>query len=247
MDRAPDFMKRIVQPELLDRLAADDPRAIRSRRDLRRLNAWMGNATIAARALREMLPASAPREIVEIGAGDGIFLLNVARKLSRSDPRKRRSPAATEPRSALLVDRQNLLLTETQTRFAEFNWRVRAVRQDVFEFFGNGAPPVDVVIANLFLHHFVAGQLGKLFQFVRTNARVLVAVEPRRSRAARLFSRLLWMVGCHSVTRHDAAASVRAGFTGSELSALWPDRNRWQLREQPAGAFSHLFTACRKA
>ena len=41
-------MKRIVQPELLDALPPDDPRAVRSRRDLRRVNAWMRNHTIMA-------------------------------------------------------------------------------------------------------------------------------------------------------------------------------------------------------
>ena len=64
-------MNRIVQPELLDQLAADDPRAVRSRADLRRINAWMGNARFAARALTEIFPRSPPQQIVEIGAGDG--------------------------------------------------------------------------------------------------------------------------------------------------------------------------------
>ena len=41
-------MNRIVQPELLDELPPDDPRAMRSRRDLRRINAWMRNHAIMA-------------------------------------------------------------------------------------------------------------------------------------------------------------------------------------------------------
>ena len=45
-------MKRIVQPELLDSLPPGDPRAMRSRRDLRRVNAWMRNHAIMAGAAK---------------------------------------------------------------------------------------------------------------------------------------------------------------------------------------------------
>ena len=51
------------------------------------------------------------------------------------------------------------------------------------------------------------------------------------------------MIGCNAVTRHDAAVSVRAGFLGNELSALWPDQKNWQLTERRTGLFSHLFVA----
>jgi hypothetical protein len=44
-------MERVVQPELLDELPARDPRAARSRRDLRRLNMLMGHHRIMANAL----------------------------------------------------------------------------------------------------------------------------------------------------------------------------------------------------
>jgi hypothetical protein len=56
-------------------------------------------------------------------------------------------------------------------------------------------------------------------------------------------SRLLWAIGYNDVTRHDAVASVCAGFSGRELSALWPDKQNWRLTEQRTGAFSHLFIA----
>ena len=70
---------------------------------------------------------------------------------------------------------------------------------------------------------------------------------PRRHFTARLSCELLWLIGCNRVTRHDARASVRAGFHGHELSQFWPDPNAWKLREQSAGLFSHLFLATRTA
>jgi hypothetical protein len=53
------------------------------------------------------------------------------------------------------------------------------------------------------------------------------------------------MLGCNDVTRHDAVLSVRAGFTGSELSKLWPGGQEWEIEERPAGVFSHGFAALR--
>src|SRR5437867_1950832 len=74
-------MDRRVEPEFLDELPASDPRAIRSRRDLRCLNAWMGNTQIMARALRSGFPHEPPQRLVELGAGDATFLLRVAQRL----------------------------------------------------------------------------------------------------------------------------------------------------------------------
>jgi hypothetical protein len=68
----------------------------------------------------------------------------------------------------------------------------------------------------------------------------LPPADPRRSARSLLFSRLLWVIGCNQVTRHDAVVSIRAGF---ELSRLWPADQSWTLQENPAGWFSHLFVA----
>ncbi len=44
-------MTRRLHPELLDELPPEDPRALRSRRDLQRLNVWMGNVGAMVRDL----------------------------------------------------------------------------------------------------------------------------------------------------------------------------------------------------
>ena len=101
----------------------------------------------------------------------------------------------------------------------------------------------EVVIANLFLHHFEEARLVELLRLISRRAEVFIALEPRRARWPLFCSRLLGAVGCNDVTRHDAVVSVRAGFSGHELSSQWPDKNDWQLTEQSAGPFSHLFIA----
>jgi len=98
------------------------------------------------------------------------------------------------------------------------------------------------VVANLFLHHFEPTALSRLLALVAGSANAIVACEPRRSKTAFLAGRLLWLLGCNSVTRHDAPVSVRAGFCERELSSLWP-REGWKKDERAAGLFTHLFTA----
>jgi len=227
-------MKRVVQPELLDELPVDDPRAKWSRRDLRRINAWMRNHTIMARALRAGANGQVPRQIVEFGAGDGNLLLRVARKIS---PRWRDT-------RAILLDRQKNVMVRTLTAFASLGWRVSTVEADVFDWL-SAAAELDIVVANLFLHHFTDAKLEELFLAVARRARFFVAIEPQRAAWPLFCCRLIWAIGCNSVTRHDAKISVRAGFSGSELSALWPMKKGWELTENRSGFFSHLFVARR--
>ena len=225
-------MKRIVQPELLDTLPADDPRAIHSRRDLQRLNDWMHHHGIMATALQKALNGRPPGHLTELGAGDGNFLLRVAQKIS----------PGWSGVNATLLDRQKNVTPETLTAFAAMGWRAETIVADVFDW-PPGLDPDKVVIANLFLHHFEAAQLAELLRLISQRAKIFIALEPRRAPWPRFCSHLLWMIGCNDVTRHDAAASVRAGFSGSELSACWPAKPNWQLSEQCAAPFSHLFIA----
>jgi hypothetical protein len=223
-------MKRRVQPELLDTLPPEDPRAAHSRRDLHRINAWMRGHAIMARALENNLSPAVPRHITELGAGDGKFLLAVAQKIAP------RWPAMT----VTLLDRQKNVSGATLAGFAQCGWRAEGVVTDVFAW-----PEISetVVVVNLFLHHFEEVQLAALLRLISARAKLFIALEPRRSRWPFFCSRLLWAIGCNAVTRHDAAVSVRAGFSGQELSALWPEKHRWQIQEKSIGAFSHLFIA----
>jgi uncharacterized protein YbjT (DUF2867 family) len=105
---------------------------------------------------------------------------------------------------------------------------------------------VDLITANLFLHHFEPEPLRRLLGLAAQSARRFVACEPRRNKFALRASRLLWAIGCNEVSLHDAIVSVRAGFSGQELSALWPSRDRWDLDEHAARLFTHCFVARRR-
>ena len=227
-------MTRRVEPEWLDVLPPADPRAMRSRRDLVRVNALMTNASIVAGALRGAL-RTGPATIAEIGAGDGAFALRVARALSVGGET-----------TFTLLDRQAIVSGVTRAGFAGLGWNPHPVQADVFAWLGDRATPrFDAIVANLFLHHFESDSLTRMLAGIAERTNLFVACEPRRSRTALVGSHLLGLIGCNDVTRHDAVASVVAGFHGHELSALWPATSGWTLDEGPRGLFSHLFVARR--
>jgi len=230
-------MRRTVEPEWLDELPPEDARAARSRDDLKRINVLMGHVHFMERLWRKAKVSNETCRIVELGAGDGSFLLRVARRLA---PQVNRMSVA-------LVDRQNLVKRRTRHEFATFGWDVECVRADVFDWLSDArTEPGTGMMANLFLHHFEEEELRTLFRHISVQSNFFAACEPRRAPLALSASRLLGVIGCNSVSRHDAPISVRAGFRDRELSALWPEQKGWQLDEYEAGLFSHCFLAQRR-
>ncbi len=235
-------MHRVVEPELLDDLPPADPLALGARGDLRRVNFLMGHAGILTRAFCQHLDnnsiPSQPMRLVELGAGDGTLLLKLARRWS----------ALGITAHVTLLDRRNPVSEETRDGFAAFNWSVESAATDVFVWLEQTSPPVDVMLANLFLHHFQDNSLRALLQLAAAKTNLFIVCEPRRAPLALDAARLLRFIGCNAVTQHDAVVSVRAGFVGNELSTLWPrQKGGWQLNERPAGLFSHCFVAKRNA
>jgi len=216
-------MERTIEPEWLDVLPASDRRAQRSRADLRRINALMGNA----RHLARMLAAPAQR-IADLGAGDGSVMLAVARRLRR--------PGV----ELVLVDRSPSAHVDD---FKRHGWQAATATADVHDFLARRGPRFDAIVANLFLHHFEDEPLRRLLELAAARTSLFVACEPRRARLPLYASRLLGAIGCNDVTRHDAVVSVRAGFRDDELSRLWPREWGWRLCERAAWPFSHLFVA----
>lgn len=228
---------RKVEPEELDELAADDPRARRSRRDLRRVHVAMRSVPILLRAVAELRLAAPPRRVLELGAGDGTLLLRFAR--------------AHRPRwkgvEITLLDRVDLVSEETRAAYGALGWTVIVRCADALEWAASGETGThDLCFANLFLHHFEPAPLEILLRAVAAASDAFVACEPRRNNIARVGGRLVALLGASAVTRHDAVRSVEAGFTGRELSAAWTaSGGNWRVMEFPALPFSHCFAATR--
>lgn len=228
---------RLVTPERLDNLAADDPLAMDSRRDLQRVHRAMRSLSILKDAISRLNGTIPPRRILELGAGDGSLLLRLARVMR---PRW----GAME---LTLLDRQNLLSESVRQSFAELNWQVTVMCVDALEW--AQSPPTqdyDLCITTLFLHHFEHADLGRLLAGVATRADAFIACEPRRNRIAHLGSRLIGLLGANEVTREDGIKSVTAGFNGLELTGLWSKvPGDWRTEEYGAWPFTHCFRAAR--
>ena len=143
-------MERCVELEWLDTLPVNHPGAEGSRRDLQRLNAWMGNPRIIASQLRRIFRFAKPLSLVELGAGDGKLMFQVARRLATHWPKTQ----------VLLVDKQPLPAEAIRSGFTRLGWSVETLQEDVLRWIAEPAPRAHGgIIANLFLHHFSESQL----------------------------------------------------------------------------------------
>ncbi len=237
---------RVVAREVLDDLAQDDPHAIQSRRDLQRVHWAMGTRAILLRGLQGMseLPQTGKRmRILELGAGDGSLMLGVARALAPT----------WAPVDLTLLDTQSLITQETVANYSDVGWTATACVRDAFDWAAgpgganrHGSPTThwDLIVANLFLHHFEGAELAGLLRAIADRSDRFLACEPHRAWLSLLGSHLIGALGSNAVTREDAVISVHAGFSGGELSALWPDvGDKWAVTEYAAGLFSHCFRA----
>jgi hypothetical protein len=229
-------VQRVVEPEILDGLPPEDPRALRARRDLKRVNTMMLQHIIMARALSHHCADKQPRVLADLGSGDGTLLLRVAQRLG---PQWRGM-------KAILVDQRDAVSAETRHSFGRLGWDLEVVTQGVFEFFEQPrAPHIDVITANLFLHHLQDRELAALFAKAAQATETFVVGELRRTRFVRETGRYMWLLGGGDVICKDGIISARAAFLGKELSALWPRDDAWETFEHAVGPWTHLFVARR--
>ena len=230
-------LARRVAPELLDDLAAEDPRAQRSRGDLQRIHRAMATLPIVERALDRDTSGFVPTTLLELGAGDGSLMLRLAQRRAARWPNVHVS----------LLDRLNLVTPHTLDGIRQAGWTPTVVAMDVFDWLAQRDDSRwDVILANLFVHHFASGELQRLLAGIAARAHVFLCCEPRRSALALAGSHMVGLLGAGPVTRQDAVSSVHAGFRAQELSSLWPNGEDWVMSEFSAGLFSHCFLAGRK-
>lgn len=188
---------RVVRPEILDSLPPDHPAAVANRRDLRRLNRFMGTSSWIASSLEQWFVQG--DHILEVGAGDG----ELGRFLRRRLPVLRRCQYTG-------LDRSHIRPADWP---ATWDWRCRDLLDDDL------APRPHVLIANFLLHQFTDADLVRLGREI-VDIPVWIFCEPHRSRLALAGLAALRPFGLHEVSWHDGRVSVRAGFRGGELADL---------------------------
>lgn len=209
---------RDIQPELLDLLPQDDPDAMRAREEMPLVNGIMGNHRWIERMIR--LRAEPHWQITELGAGDGALSLRLWK--SGLCPADRLHGVDLAPRPD--------------------HWPAAAdwTSGDVMT---HPLPACEILLANLFLHHFTEEQLRRIGSRIPPSARLILAVEPARKWIHLVMGRLFCeLAELNCVQRHDMQASIRAGFTGKELQHALGLGAEWavQVREHPLGGYRFL-------
>jgi len=197
-----DLTDRILEEEVIDHIDSSELNALRSRRDLRLIDIFLGNS----RWITRMLSALEVNSVVELGAGDG----HLSRKLSRIYPKSRITsldliPPPIEWGDPLHWIQGDLLETIQQTS-------------------------ASICIGSLVLHHFHRNVLAELGKHLHRFS-YLVFSEPHRHSQPLAGSYVLQpFVG--EVVRHDMPASIRAGFQAGELADfLRLSSSQWTVEE----------------
>lgn len=207
-------MKRIVAPEILETLAADDPQAVQGRLDLLKVNWIMGNHRWLLRTLHRERRTG--ERICELGAGDGMLSRKILQRAICAPQELHSIDLAAEPPG----------------------WPSGAVWHSG-DLFARTLPDGEILIANLFLHHFTAEQLAQLGSRLSSKTRLIIAAEPARyfihQVTGWLFSKLMRL---NFVTRHDMQVSIRAGFRRDELPRALGLGGEWSWHcdSRPFGA-----------
>lgn len=198
--RSPLVPKRVPSDELLDAHDAPLEDVERSLIDLRRINAWLGGRSAWNRLMKRAGWLASHGTVLEIGTGTSDLLEN--------------SPAAR--RIGLDLKIEHLV----------FGRRIgdRSILRVVGDAgslpFRDGA--VDLVGSSHFFHHFSLDHNQQITEECLRVAHASVCItDTRRNWIPLLFVELLGFLGVvGTITRHDAPASVRQGYTLGEIRSF---------------------------
>lgn len=203
-------MRRVISHELLD----DDLGSVQDLRnsldDLWRINHWLGGVSGMRRLLKtffERRPMPRRMRILDAGAGDGRLAEYLRQELARGGLSA--EFFALDRRASHLQMRQSLGLSRVAGDALSPPFRA-----DTFE----------VVMCNLFLHHFSGDQAWQLLKALfRVASEAVLVNDLERRWLPYLFIRHAPFIARSPITRWDGAASVRQAYTASEISALARD------------------------
>jgi ubiquinone/menaquinone biosynthesis C-methylase UbiE len=204
---------RIESSELLDEHDAPASDVERSLRDLRRFNKYCGGIHV----YRSLVQRFAPRSIVDVGTGTSDLLESVAN---------------VPLRVGIDFKIDHLLYMRNGSRVLRVVGDARRLP------FRDGA--VDMVTSSHFFHHFAPDENARILaESLRVSRRGVAVTDTRRHYAPLAFVLVLAalrLVG--RITRYDAPASVRQGYTVSEARAIaaragaatWEVVRKWPFR-----------------
>jgi len=201
-------MRRVITTELLDDDLGTPGEISTSLDDLWRINRRLGGVSSSLRMLDQFFSRTDMRtaRILDVGCGDSRLAGHLrAQLLNRG--------IQTE---FFVLDRRLTHLKSGKPAAAG----LRPVVADVFAMPFSEAS-FDVVMCNLFLHHFSGETARELLRSLARVAKSAVLVNDlERHVLPYLFIRVAYPFARSRLTRHDGPASVRQAYTRGELAAL---------------------------
>jgi ubiquinone/menaquinone biosynthesis C-methylase UbiE len=201
-------LQRVTSTEFLDDDLGTPAEIARSFDDLWHINRWLGGVSTNMHLLKKFFARTGQQSarILEVGAGDSRLAGRLRLGL------KRRHVSA----EFVVLDRRasHLLIGNPSSM------GLQPVVADVFNL-PFAEETFDVVMCNLFFHHFSGGAARDLLRRLAAVARKAVIVNDlERHALAHFFIRIGYPFARSRITRHDGPASVRQAYTKGELRNL---------------------------
>lgn len=201
-------MRRIPATELLDDDRGKQEEIERSLDDLWRINRWLGGVRSSLHLLERFFARTGPHpvRILDVGCGDSRLAGRLRTELERRNLRA----------EFYVLDRLHTHLRYGRPSAAG----LLPVVADVFAL-PFPEKSFEVVMCNLFFHHFSGGVAVEFLRRLGAVASEAVLIDDlERHVLPYLFIRLARPFARSRITRHDGPASVRQAYTPSELAAL---------------------------
>ena len=201
-------MRRIPSQEWLDDDLGTPGEIQRSFDDLWRINRWLGGVSGCLHLLDRYFARRGSRRVrvLDVGSGDSRLAAHLQAELDRRN----------QSAEFVALDRRLSHLRNGDPSAGKLLRVVADVSDLPF-----AKESFEVVICNLFLHHFSENDSVELLQRLAGIAREAVLINDLERRALPyFFIRLGWPFARSRITRHDGAASVRQAYTKDELETL---------------------------
>ena len=201
-------MPRRIEPEQMD--AAPPEVAAGNLRDLIRINRWLGGHWLLPRIVRAVAEPDEALRVLDVGAASG----DMGEALRRRFPRARVLSLDRMLRNLAAAPPPKVVADAAALPFAPGTF--------------------DIVMGNLFLHHFEDREAVLLLrEMARVAARAVVILDLWRHPLARAFLPATSpLLGWHRLTVEDGMASVAAGFLPDELARLGAEAGFGAVRTQ---------------
>lgn len=201
-------MLRVPSSEWLDEDIGTPEEIAQSFDDLWRINRWLGGVSGCLRLLDRYFARRGPghARILDVGSGDTRLAAHLQSEMARRNRKV----------ELVALDRRLTHLWNGNHSSGKLPRVVADVSHLPF-----AQESFDVVICNLFLHHFSEEAAVELLRRLAGIASQAVLINDlERNPLPYFFIRVAWPFARSRITRHDGAASVRQAYTEDELADL---------------------------